>query len=84
MEGELQFEIKGLKENLKELHSSFEHVREKINNYLLIYQMARERLREKELNSVLVSSQEDVRKRTQKLEEENLDYRRQIQRLNVC
>lgn len=45
--------------------------------------MVRERLREKELNTVLVSSQEDIRKRTNKLESENLDYRRQIQRLNV-
>ncbi|KAL5965893.1 Rootletin [Taenia solium] len=45
--------------------------------------ITRERLREKELNSVLVSSQEDVRKRTQKLEEENLDYRRQVQRLSA-
>ena len=46
--------------------------------------MAKERLREKELNRVLASSQEDVLKRTQKLEEENLTYRRQIQRLGVC
>nr|CDS29247.1 Rootletin [Hymenolepis microstoma] len=61
---------KELREKLKELHLEFEH-------------MVRERLREKELNNLLVSSQEDIRKRTNKLEEENLDYRRQIQRLNA-
>ncbi|CDS36972.1 Rootletin [Echinococcus multilocularis] len=70
MKGDLEFEVSDLKEKLKELHVNFDHV-------------TRERLREKELNSVIVSSQEDVRKRTQKLEEENLDYRRQIQRLSA-
>ncbi|KAH9279178.1 Rootletin [Echinococcus granulosus] len=70
MKGDLEFEVSDLKEKLKELHVNLDHV-------------TRERLREKELNSVIVSSQEDVRKRTQKLEEENLDYRRQIQRLSA-
>ncbi|KAL5103761.1 Rootletin [Taenia crassiceps] len=70
MKSDLEFEVNDLKEKLKELHVNFDHI-------------TRERLREKELNSVLVSSQEDVRKRTQKLEEENLDYRRQVQRLNA-
>ncbi|VDM17198.1 unnamed protein product [Hydatigera taeniaeformis] len=70
VKGNLEFEVSDLKEKLKELHVNFDHI-------------TRERLREKELNSVLVSSQEDVRKRTQKLEEENLDYRRQVQRLSA-
>ncbi len=40
-------------------------------------------MREKEVTTALVSGQEEVRKHARQLEEANLEYRRQVQRLSV-
>ncbi|VDN32116.1 unnamed protein product [Dibothriocephalus latus] len=45
--------------------------------------MTKERLREKEASSRLLSSQDDVKKNVRQLEEENLELRRHLQRLQA-
>ncbi|VDD74696.1 unnamed protein product [Mesocestoides corti] len=70
VKNDLEMETKQLREKLHDLQMSFDH-------------LTRERMREKELNSVLISGQEEMRKRAQKLEEDNLECRRQIQRLSA-